>query len=155
MRKVPVKNYFKLAILFAVTIFITLSTSLIYQNYRRNIKSYMSKNIQKVNAKELDIYLQENDYAIMYVAYGNDDSHDEESEELLKELNDIEIKKYMIFVDRRDKDNVKYIKDKFNKSVEDSDMMLLIEDGSLVKSVKLENYNISELLVLLNGDLDD
>ena len=154
MRKVPFKNYIKLTVLISLTIVITLGTALIYQNYKNNIKSYVSKNIQNINGKELNFYFQENDYVIAYVGSSSDNSHDDEASKLVEELKNKEFIQYMVFIDKDNKDNAKYIKDKFNLSF-GGDYVMLIEDGKLINYVRLSNYNIYEFMQLLKGDFDD
>ena len=145
MREVPFKNYIKLAILLFVTISLTISTSLIYQNYRKSIKSYVSKNIHNINAKEMSIYMQENDYVILFVT----SSKNTENDEKVKDFS-----QYMIYLDRDKKKNTSYVEETFDIKVND-DMILLIEDGKLVNYVNLKECNINEFSQLMKGDMND
>lgn len=154
MREVPFKNYIKLFLLIMVTISITIGISLIYQNYRKSHKSYLSKNIQNINVKELDIYLQENDYVIIFVTSEKDNEHDTEYENLVKDLTENDIKQYTVYLNRDKKENINYFKDTYNVSIE-NDMAFLIEDGKIKRRIKLKDYNMNEINNLLKGDFSD
>ena len=154
MREVPFKNYIKLAILLFVTISLTISTSLIYQNYRKSIKSYVSKNIHNINAKEMSIYMQENDYVILFVTSSKNTENDEKCEELLSDKKVKDFSQYMIYLDRDKKKNTSYVEETFDIKVND-DMILLIEDGKLVNYVNLKECNINEFSQLMKGDMND
>ena len=127
---------------------------MIYQNYRRSIKSYISKNIHNINAKEINIYLQENDYVILFFTSANDSSNDEKCEDLLNDKKVKDFRQYMIYLDRDKKKNIEYLEDTFDIDIND-DMILLIEDGILVNYINLKECNINEFSQLMKGDLND
>lgn len=154
MREVPFKNYIKLFLLIMVTLSITVGISLIYQNYGKSKKSYLSKNIQNISSKEMDIYFQENDYVIVFITSEKDNEHDEEYEKMVKDLTENDIKQYVVYVNRDKKDNIDYFEEKYNISIK-NDMILLIEDGKVKRRAILKEYNINEISNLLKGDFSD
>lgn len=145
MKKVPLKNYIIVFILMFFTISIVATLAIVYKTYNKKEESYISKNVTIVDFKELENYLQENSFAILYVddIYNLDDN--EMQKELLLELINHNLNNNIIFLNNN-KNNSSKMKEKYNIVINNKKIILIFEDNSLVNAINIDNNAINILV---------
>ena len=67
MKKIPIKNYFILALLLAIVVVVTFSLAKFYNNSLRPT-SVLYKYAKHIDSRELIDYLQENSSTVIYIS---------------------------------------------------------------------------------------
>lgn len=150
MRVVPKKNYVILFILTIIVVFITLASATIYKNYQTKKTSYLSRNIINVNAAEIENYCQENGLVIVYVADKYDIENDKQEKKLLNNLENLDLKKYFVYLSADDTKNTTYLKNKYNIEYNDKRIILLIEDNKLIDKLEYEDNIVDNVIKFLS-----
>lgn len=150
MRVVPKKNYVILFILTIIVVFITLASATIYKNYQTKKTSYLSRNIINVNAAEIENYCQENGLVIVYVADKYDIENDKQEKKLLNNLENLDLKKYFVYLSADDTKNTTYLKNKYSIEYNDKRIILLIEDNKLIDKLEYEDNIVDNVIKFLS-----
>lgn len=150
MRVVPKKNYVILFILTIIVVFITLASATIYKNYQTKKTSYLSRNIINVNAAEIENYCQENGLVIVYVADKYDIENDKQEKKLLNNLENLDLKKYFVYLSADDTKNTTYLKNKYNIEYNDKRIILLVEDNKLIDKLEYEDNIVDNVIKFLS-----
>lgn len=157
MREIPKKNYYILAILSMLTIFFVFAFLNIYDNYNKNRKSYMSKNVLNINSKDMNNLLLENNILFVYVDSASNIKDDDNEKNILDKIGQYDLKKYLVFYNNKEKDNIKYFLDKYKVNIKKQKMLIVFEDGNLTKSIILSDDFEDEVVqtIISVGVLDD
>ena len=155
MREIPKKNYLILVILSIVTVVISLSVFNIYS--KKNNESYISQNVLNASGNDIESLLLENNVLFVYIDSINNIKNKEMEKELIDELSSIDLKKYFVFYDNKIKKNINYFSKKYKLNIKKKKMLIVFEDGVLVKSINLTDNFKNEVMqiVISMGDLND
>lgn len=148
MREVPKKNYFIMLIIILSVIAITIVLSNIYNNKLKRT-SIMYNYLSEIKIKDIDTYLIEKPYTILYISDKYDLSHNEEEKTIKNSITNYNLKDYFVFLNLN-QENIDYI-DKLNKKYngqirKETPVIVIIEDGKIVQTIyQLKSINLKEL----------
>ena len=154
LRKIPKRNYFILAAVIVVTIFLLCYFYMWYDAYKekklnmRILDSYL----EIINYNELDDYIVENPNSVIYVSVLENTDIREFEKQLKKMLKSNEIKRDMLYMDITDE-----IKDisaiqKYGINKDNIPLVLVFSDGNVVDtySIVQNNYDMIQFKNFLN-----
>lgn len=139
-RKIPVKNYIYLGILFFITTLLTISLSKLYLN---NNSLNSSKFLPEVSVNELSNYAQENPNIIVYLSYSKDNKKIDKKIEKYLIKNDINKGIIYINLDNVTDSDINMINNNYlsidfknsGKSVKKHNNLLIINDSLIVDNL--------------------
>ena len=136
------KNYIYLLILLIVTIGLTLLLSFLYK--QDEVKtSYSYQKLNRITSDEFEGYMLEQSDVIIYVSDKTNLSYNKFEKKLINKLEEINLIKNVIYIDKSDMDeslqkklseNYSY---KYNE--EELPVVIVINDGAFVEGVKVDN----------------
>lgn len=150
MKEIPKKNYYILAILLLVTMFLTLFLSNLYFNKEKNVSSFYECS-NKITPKEFDQFMTENANVIIYISEKYDLEYEKFEEKLKTKLDDLNLRENLVFIDKNDinKKFITKIKNKYgiNIDIEDTPILLVIIDNEIKKNVIIDiNTDVDSII---------
>lgn len=157
MREIPKKNYFVLAILSILTIIIVFLFFNIYDKYNKSKESYISRSVLNINCNDLKNVLLENNILFVYIDNISNTKDRDIEKSILEKIGEYDLKKYLVFYNNNDIDNIKYFKDKYKIDIKKKKMLVVFEDGILTESLILSDDFENEIIqtIISIGALDD
>ncbi len=142
-RKIPTKNYIKLALIFIFTLIVVFYANSWYKTYQINKLNtpYISGKIKAINKSELDTYLVENPNLIIYVGKNNDQKCYDFEKELYSAIKKSNLIEETVFLDLSD-----------NYS---SDILDDIQDKYYSENITAELNNLPALLIIQDKQIKD
>lgn len=107
MRKIPLKNYFILIALVAITVFITYYCCNLYSDHHeKKHTSLMLTFLTEIKEDDIENYIVENPTVVLYISDKTDSSLEESEKEFKKYLAEKNIYSYFTYIDiSKDKEN--------------------------------------------------
>lgn len=146
MRKVPQKNYFIVILIIIFTILLTLFAVQIYNNSSKE-ESEFYKYSNKISGAEFNEYASERTDLIVYIADKYDLSNIIFEKQLLKKIDEFNLKDKLIYIDKREL--VDDFLSTYGVTVNKNDLPIIIVmiDGQIIKFAKVNNYTDANTII--------
>lgn len=161
LRKIPVKNYIIVVIIFAVTIFLAFFLRNWYKSYQDYEKTIpiLKDVISEVRYNEVHNYIGDNQSVIIYMGVADDDDCRDLEKDLKELIEEKHLKDKIVYFNITDVDDKELLLTEFNDKYATKDKVytypaiMLFEDGKIIdfrsKNAK-ENLSISGVEQLLD-----
>ena len=167
-RKIKFKNYIYLFLVLTVSIGVMVGFYMWHLSYKENVLKtpIMDEYLYSINYNELDNYVTDNGYALIYVSVLEDEGIRNFEEKFKKYIMKNELSNKMLYLDLTEvsKDNNLYSEliNKYRvkkKSIGDVPCLLLFKEGKLDKiyPINEKKYNLNEITFFLEQEdiIDD
>ena len=167
-RKIKLKNYIYLFLVLTVSIGVMVGFYMWHLSYKENVLKtpIMDEYLYSINYNELDNYVMDNGYALIYVSVLEDEGIRNFEEKFKKYIKNNELSNKMLYLDLTEvsKDSNLYSEliNKYRvkkKSVDNLPCLLLFKDGKLDKiyPINEKKYNFNEITFFLEQEdvIDD
>ena len=167
-RKIKFKNYIYLFLVLVASIGIMVGFYMWHLSYKENILKtpIMDEYLYSINYNELDNYVMDNGYALIYVSVLEDEGIRNFEEKFKKYIKDNELSNKMLYLDLTElsKDTNLYSEliNKYRvkkKSIGDVPCLLIFKEGKLDKiyPINEKKYNLNEITFFLEQEdvIDD
>lgn len=150
MKKIPIKNYYILAVLLAVTILLTLLLSNIYLNKEQLVSEFYNYS-NKITVDEFDECMMENPDLIIYISDKYDLTYETFEKKLQSKINNLNLKDKLIYIDKSEM-NDKFL-NKINKTygisvdLKKVPVIVTIVDNKMIKSVNVKQDSDAETII--------
>ncbi len=142
MKKIPIKNYFILALMLAIVVVVTFSLAKFYNNSLRPT-SVLYKYAKHIDSRELIDYLQENSSTVIYISDKYNTLIDEQEEVLKKKIVEYNLYNNLIYIDKNELNNgfYKSFNKKYNTHIDENNLpTMIILNDSVVENIY---YNLN------------
>lgn len=167
-RQIKFRNYIYLFLVLTVSIGVMVGFYVWYLSYKDNVLKtpIMQEYLYSINYNELDNYVMDNGYALIYVSVLEDEGIRNFEEKFKKYIKNNELSNKMLYLDLTEvsKDSNLYSEliNKYRvkkKSIGDVPCLLLFKEGKLDKiyPINEKKYNLSEITFFLEQEdvIDD
>ena len=167
-RKIKFKNYIYLFVVLTVSIGVMVGFYMWHLSYKENVLKtpIMDEYLYSINYNELDNYVLDNGYALIYVSVLEDEGIRNFEEKFKKYIKNNELSNKMLYLDLTEvsKDTNLYseLVNKYRikkKSIGDVPCLLLFKEGKLDKiyPINEKKYNFNEITFFLEQEdvIDD
>lgn len=139
-RKIPIKNYIKLALIFILTITLVLYLSYWYKSYQNYQKKTPVLNgvISEVRYNEIYNYINDNQSALIYIGVANDDDCRKIENDLKRIIEKRHLKEKIVYFNITDVNDKELLFQEFNSrysqghNVYTYPSIILIDEGKIV-----------------------
>ena len=167
-RKIKLKNYIYLFLVLTVSIGVMFGFYMWHLSYKENVLKtpIMDEYLYSINYNELDNYVMDNGYALIYVSVLEDEGIRNFEQKFKKYINDNELSNKMLYLDltevSKDINLYSELINKYRvkkKSIGDVPCLLLFKEGKLDKiyPINEKKYNLNEITFFLEQEdvIDD
>lgn len=167
-RKIKLKNYIYLFLVLGASILAMVGFYMWHLSYKENVLKtpIMNEYLYSINYNELDNYVMDNGYALIYVSVLEDEGIRSFEEKFKKYIMKNELSNKMLYLDltevSRDSNLFSELINKYRikkKSIGDVPCLLLFKEGKLDKiySINEKKYNFNEITFFLEQEdvIDD
>ena len=167
-RKIKLKNYIYLFVILVVSIGVMISFYMWHLSYKENVLKtpIMNEYLYSINYNELDNYVTDNGYALIYVSVLEDEGIRNFEEKFKKYIMKNELSNKMLYLDlteaSKDCNLYSELINKYRikkKSIGDVPCLLLFKEGKLDKiyPINEKKYNLNEITFFLEQEdiIDD
>lgn len=149
MRKVPLKNYIILVVVFILVFLLTIALANLYNNQGKKIETNFFEFYNKIDMRDFNQYIIENPDAIIYISDRYDKSTSKFESKLKKYIQKNNLYDYVICIDKNNIDNsdkIKILDQKINFS--SFPIVIVVNDGKIVNIsyVDINNFDISRII---------
>lgn len=140
---IPVKNYILLSVIMVVSIFLVYYFYLWFQIYDKNKlhTPIMDNYLRVINYNELDSYLVENEYAVIYVSVLGEENTREFEEDFKKVILDYSLKNDILYMDLTSYVNV--LDSRYGVNNNNMPCIMMFENGKLIDIYDIASHNYS------------
>lgn len=149
MRKVPLKNYIILVVVFILVFLLTIALANLYNNQGKKIETNFFEFYNKIDMRDFNQYIIENPDAIIYISDRYDKSTSKFESKLKKYIQKNNLYDYVICIDKNNIDNsdkIKILDQKIDFS--SFPIVIVVNDGKIVNIsyVDINNFDISRII---------
>lgn len=149
MRKVPLKNYIILVVVFILVFLLTIALANLYNNQGKKIETNFFEFYNKIDMRDFNQYIIENPDAIIYISDRYDKSTSKFESKLKKYIQKNNLYDYVICIDKNNIDNsdkIKILDQKIDFS--SYPIVIVVNDGKIVNIsyVDINNFDISRII---------
>lgn len=147
MKKVPLKNYFILGIILVVSVFVVLYLNKLCTNVKQNNNNLLNVFIREITPQELENYMIENPYLIIYL--DNENMQDNTFQKKFKKLLiKYDLQKEVVFVNINQFDEKEF--NTFIKKYYDNDLNIEKKKSLII----VDNQKIVDIMIANNEKFD-
>lgn len=138
MRKIPMKNYVILLVLFVATILLTIGIFDIYKKKTKKV-STLYDFLNKITINEIDSFTMENPESLIYISSKYNAEYNEFEKSLSKKISSINLYDRAVFINTAEITQGEQIKlkNKYNDydKCDNSPLLLILQDKNVMQSI--------------------